>query len=134
MTTELRRRLRCVSCSQPIELPKDIPAQWERTQWPITIVCRNCFRQACYSESDIRIEEISIPAQNQQIDVLWRVTFQCNYQNCHSTPRQIYMSCEHFLIDEVPELTLRSDIAVLCHEGHPLRHLNVDSVYTITSI
>ena len=134
MATEIRRRLRCVSCSQPIELPKDTPAQWAKAAWPITIVCRHCFHQSGYSENDIRVEDVSTPSQSRQVDVLWRVTFQCAYHNCHAQPRDIYMSCEHFMIDEVPGLVLRSGTAILCDDGHPQRHLNVHSVCTITSI
>jgi len=130
---EQKRRLRCFGCSQPIELPH-LRAQQEATDaWPITVVCRNCGRQASYSTRDICYEEIQAPAQSVQIDVLWCVTFQCAYQNC-SAPERVYVSCEYFLIDNAPEFVLNATEPICCEKGHPFKGLNVNSVQQLTSI
>lgn len=131
---EQKRRLRCFGCSKPIELPHLRPQQEATDAWPITVVCRNCGRQASYSIQDIRHEQILASDQSIQIDVLWCVTFQCAYQNCAAQKRQIYTSCEHFLIDDAPHFVLGSKEAVCCENGHPFRIDNLDSVYHVTNI
>ena len=132
--TEQRRRLRCFGCSQPIELPHQSPQQKATDAWPITIVCRNCGRLASYSIQDILYEEIPIPAQSLQIDVLWCVTFQCAYQNCSAPKRNVYTNCGQSQIDDAPNFVLGSIEAVCCDKGHPFKIGNLDSVHHVTNI
>lgn len=132
--TEQRRRLRCFGCSSAIELPYQSLEEKPTAVWPITIVCRNCFRQASYGLGDIRFEEVQTPPQKVQADVLWQVSFQCAHQNCSARKREVYLSCEYFLMDEAPKFVLNATEPIRCDEGHILRHLNMDAVQQVRKI
>src|ERR1700687_350965 len=61
----------------------DSQRMWPRGNWPLTVLCNQCFRLSEYSEQDIQTIPVDSKAQGKPRSTkIWRIAVLCARENC----------------------------------------------------